>query len=224
MAAQPAGRCDPTPEPNAPLPLGWEAKESTQQPGRVYYYNSATDETRWDRPSDSALGAVATVRLEIGYDPAYGPYDPRVLCGELLAVGSDRPTAVGLAGMIAKAGKAMIKLPRAQAATLVAALAQIPSLSVAGSPPTEPNDRPTTKTVGSRRHAAVPSALAEPPDTPEPELAAPPMTAAAAVAGPQHTVGAAGRRKPARGCRAGHGMAKYGCCAGRPKKGDLEDA
>lgn len=34
----------------ADLPAGWVARESSSHPGRVYYYNAATQESVWDRP------------------------------------------------------------------------------------------------------------------------------------------------------------------------------
>lgn len=34
----------------ADLPAGWVARESSSHPGRVYYYNAATQESKWDRP------------------------------------------------------------------------------------------------------------------------------------------------------------------------------
>ena len=34
-----------------PLPPGWEKKESSQYPGKSFYYNQATNETTWERPT-----------------------------------------------------------------------------------------------------------------------------------------------------------------------------
>ena len=39
------------------LPAGWVERESSSHPGRVYYFNLATQESVWDRPTTTAAAA-----------------------------------------------------------------------------------------------------------------------------------------------------------------------
>ena len=128
-------RCSPRAE---PLPEGWEERESSQYAGRKYYFNPTTNETTWERPKpDPGAGLDPNViaRIEIVYNPKFGKYDAQKLCAQLLAVGSDKQSAVGVAGMIMKDGKAVIKGPMNQAARLVKPLCSIPALNVTCTPP-----------------------------------------------------------------------------------------
>jgi NIMA-interacting peptidyl-prolyl cis-trans isomerase 1 len=43
----------------APLPAGWEARESRSHPGRMYYTNTATGATQWEVPTAPAAPAAA---------------------------------------------------------------------------------------------------------------------------------------------------------------------
>ena len=46
---------------SAPLPAGWERRESKSQNGRVYYFCAATKESSWDVPTEARPAATAAV-------------------------------------------------------------------------------------------------------------------------------------------------------------------
>ena len=168
-------------EAETPLPAGWEAKESKQYAGRFYYYNTGTGETVWERPC--AFDPNQMARIEITYDRKFGKFDPQKLCAQLLAVGSDKQSAVGVAGMIAKDGKAVIKGPMSQAAKLVKPLASIPSLTVVCTPPI-PDAAMGIAPAPAPRPAPAPAPAPAPPPLPAPPPAPVPGPAPAPVEQP----------------------------------------
>ena len=54
----------------APLPPGWEKKESGQYPGKFFYYNAASKQTTWERPAGAAAAPAADLLGMFGAAPA----------------------------------------------------------------------------------------------------------------------------------------------------------
>jgi len=147
------------------LPPDWVEKTSQQYAGRKYYFNEKTNETTWERPKEdpgAGLDPNVIARIEIVYNPKFGKYDAQKLCAQLLAVGSDKQSAVGVAGMIMKDGKAVIKGPMNQAAKLVKPLMSIPALTVTCTPPIPGSGMPGAPAAASPATQKKPKWQVEP--------------------------------------------------------------
>ncbi len=92
-----------------PLPPGWEKKESSQYPGKSFYYNQATNTTTWERPTPTpaATAAVAPVASEpAGTDllgmfaapPAPAPAPPVTALGLPPSVAAPQPGGAATRG------------------------------------------------------------------------------------------------------------------------------
>ena len=69
-----------------PLPAGWVARESSSHPGRPYYFNTATQESVWERPVGGSVRASHILVKHAGSRRPSSWREERITCSKAEAL------------------------------------------------------------------------------------------------------------------------------------------